>query len=256
MGQNLEIDGDTIIHWVMADLSSGAVVNRANPGTYNLTINGSPSTIAGVNGDAIIFDATGKYGQATQDAGLTTILLGDCTLDCLVFKTPLAITTARQYIFSSAGSYAGDTEAVNSLISASINGNGSVAAFWESGAGTNRNDTNSANSYTGHGYWQHVRFVWSVSGGNRTVKVYVQGVLVHTFSAVTNATGGSTNAVLVARFAADNSGERFQGYIEEIRLKDVAENDAQALAAYERLFSSGGIGALAPGGSRFNAGFN
>jgi len=237
-------DANCFAHYYF-DEASGTTLADSSGNGRDMTLVGSPTVIAGLNGNARTFNGTTQYAEVISDANWRTLFGAAWTIEAWI-KQPVATGgTSRMYLFSNAGSFSGETLADNCLAAVINSPCGGYGVFWENGAGVNGIDQFSANCAVGQGQWAHM--AWrrnAASGGSAVVEIFVDGRKIVTYSAATVAAGGTSAAQYnhIARFYRDNSGSSWSGTIDELRISNIARSDAEILESYTRGIG-GGTGA-------------
>lgn len=142
----------------------------------------------------------------------------------------------------------GETEAANYQFSIRILSGGELRAFWENGAGVNVEDDTASpfldpTNVDDMTLPVHVAWVKeSVGGGLSDVHIYKNGILFETFSNRADPTGGTTG-VLTLGTDHQTPSLAWEGFIDDVRISDIARTPAEILAS----FQEGNIGGVGSG---------
>lgn len=234
VGHTLDVDtfalwrfNDTVYRHALLNSAADATGNGWNlaPSTTSswVTVPAISYGPAGVTQPARWFDGL-QTNNLRRDVGstLAAIMIDNWTIEFWVYVSALG---SDMMPFEVSG--VSETEAVNVLLQFVITSTGNLSFLWEYGAGVNVSFT-TASSYITAGTWHHVAAAISVSGGTRTLKVYVDGAYKEQGSG-TNASGGASGWVTFG-YSFANSNRPFYGKICEARLSD-KERSAVEIAA-------------------------
>jgi hypothetical protein len=217
--------------------SSGTTLGDVSGNARHMTWVGSPTVIGGLSGNARTLNGSTQYAELLSDANWRTLFTASTgwTIEAWV-RIPLASGgSTRQYFFSNAGSFSGETLANNALCSTIMTNGGGYGIFWEHSTGTNGIDQQSNDRALGQGRWSHIAWRRNAGTPTATTDVFINGQLVRTYSAATLAAGGTaaTQYNHIGRFYRDNSGNSWSGDIDEIRISDIPRTNSEIGTSYQ-----------------------
>lgn len=188
-------------------------------------------------GDMNVFNGTSDSVVLPGGAGVASAMVANLTIEAWVYCTSYPSSGATRTIICY-GTNGGnpDASATNYLVSLRVNDAGRLYFFWEHNnpsTGTNAVVEQPSGTAIGTNTWAHVAAVCSVSGGTRTVTLYINGVQVHSDSAP-NAAGGTDSAMAWYIGAIDPTATAsfWAGNILEVRISSVARSASEVLASY------------------------
>lgn len=227
--------------------ASGTTLGDVSGNGRDMTWVGSPTVIAGLSGNARTLNGSTQYAELLSDANWRTLFTASTgwTIEAWV-RIPLASGgTSRQYFFSNAGSFSGETLANNSLCSTIMTNGGGYGIFWESGSGTNSIDQQNDDRALGQGRWSHIAWRRNAGTPTATTDVFINGQLVRSYSAATLAAGGTDAAQYnhIGRFYRSSSTSSWAGDIDEIRISNTPRTNSEIDTSYR---AGLGISATAP----------
>lgn len=211
-------------YWAMDDVSGTTVTDISGSG-FNMTVTGSAPIIDGKVNRARDF---GGLGTATVagSAPATTALLGSWTVDFWILPP---------YGDGVVVAYGGTTEVLadNTLMEVGVTAAGRVFWRWENGAGVDVGATHSNSPVVGDfsGKGCHVA-VRKTSGATSTVDVFLNGILVQTWTGQANPTGGTAGAWYLNR--APEGGGGYRAAVDEVRVSTVALSNEEIVNSYLR----------------------
>lgn len=229
--------------------ASGSVLPDVSGNARDMTLFGSPPTIASIQGNGLNFDGSTHYAEVIGDANWRTLLTAPWTFECW-FRMPSSdITTQRDFIFSYNGSNAtpgggGNALADNTLACLGIANSCRYHIHWEFGNGTVGIDQFPNTVVTGSDYWGHM--AWRRGAGaptNVPMHIFLNGQLINTFTNLTPAAGATSANVYahIGRYYRSSSSLSFKGGLREIRISNVARSDAEILTSYTRGLSDSSV---------------
>jgi len=212
-------------YWAMDDASGSTVTDISGSG-FNMTVTGSAPIIDGKVNRARDFTGGGTATVAGS-APAVTALLGSWTVDFWILQP---------YGDGVVVAYGGPAElaADNVLMEIGVNAAGKVSIRWEDGPGNDtvlvQSTTPDVNSFSGQGV--HVAVRKTENGGSSTVDVFLNGILVETWTGVPNPDGGTNGAWFLNR--APEGGSQYDAAFDEVRVSTVALSNAEILKSYLR----------------------
>lgn len=182
-----------------------------------------------VSGDqAFYFDGVTRLAGASPGPAALRIL-GDVTLELLVFPQQLANGTFGSQLAEFSGTDASAVEDDNFLYQLRLQNNlNNPSSYWEDGAG-GLNLHIDTDSVMEPGRWHHMAMVRTSGGaGATTGELFVDGVLVSTVTTFDEPTGGVNSFIKIGQF--DDLNGAFFGFIQSVKVIPSALTAAQVLA--------------------------
>lgn len=261
MASGMLVDANTVSLWQFG-LTSGSTVPDAVGGNNLTIVGGTPATVTGItgNGDARTLTSS-IYCEVATPSNIQSALTATgsgWTVEAWLKPNLGSGSTTRAYLWSCAGSFAGDTGTDNSIGSGSIATNGNPGIFWErnfnnsgvSSNGFNAMDTSVAQNIVPQGVWTHVAWRRNApSGGQSTVDFFVNGELVTSFAAAyiaafTPLSIGANHYWHIGRFYRGTASEQWAGTIDEMRLSNIARTNSEIAGSFQRVYGSVATGAV------------
>ncbi len=170
------------------------------------------------------FIGTSSNLRRAMDTTLASTLTGNWTFEAWIYLDSLP--SGSDYMIVETGG-TGETVPTNILVQLLVTSVGKITVLWEYGSGTNYTFTTTS-AYITAGTWYHLAATFSVSGGNRTFKLYVDGDYKEQTTG-TNAEGG-TDGLLTIGYSSVGSDRPFYGKICEVRISNVERTATEILA--------------------------
>lgn len=201
-------------------------------------VDGSTFALLRLDGDLGVFNGSSERVVFPGGANVAAMLVASFTIEAWVYCTAYPSSGQSAIIGYGANGGVPDTSVTNYLASLRINTAGRLYFFWEHNTpstGTNAVVEQPSGTAVPLNTWTHVAAVCSVSGGTRTVRLLINGVLVHSGSDV-NAVGGTDSAVawIVGAMDSTATAAYWTGRVLEVRISSVARADAAVLESYQR----------------------
>jgi len=222
-----KLDANTIALWRLDDAVGAGnfttILDTSGNG-FDFAITGSIDIVAGPAGVGLAkeFNST-DYGLHANDATLTSLFIGECTLEGWFYP----VSASLDYLWNYGGT--GETEPTNYIMGVRREASGNVSLLMERDAGTNISVSSTANLPINT--WSHLAVVkQDVGGGNFDYHFYVNGSFVDTVTDL-GSTGGTTAVLYLGR---SDAGSNFAGTIGAQRWSNVVRSAGEIAASYAR----------------------
>ena len=194
---------------IHGDVGTGQTFSDSSPSKHTITANGN-TTHSGAqskfSGGSIYFDGTGDYLRTAA----ADFLDGSWTVDCWFYYDGSFPGTIEGLI---ALDYDGASGSSNNAMNFGVT-NGAMALLISSNVSSGWNLVNATGGTVSASAWHHAAAVFDGS----TYKSYLDGVQVTSNASATAVASQSSSQIIVGTTADGNSGQSWNGYIDEVRV--------------------------------------
>lgn len=245
-GQGPILDANTLFLWDMAGDPQGnqhtPIVDQGSGGNFDLTVNTFDDNAPWIVGGEV----AGEYARATNgirkflyqgnSASRTTTFIGDWTIEIRMRLDVAPASGQVMQIFELRGF--GESEAENNLMRIGILDDRSLDTFWEFGSGSNVT-TLFPSTILPLGSWFTLQLRGVVSGGSRTIHMYINGTKTEDQTSTTASGGTNTHFSLFGRVLGAGSGSAdriLRGAISSFHIAaaDLGESTVQSRATLRK----------------------